>query len=56
MIKTETSLEKFVNDVEKIEESVVVIKKKPAVVVKKSQTGVLFRRWENRQWRWFRIW
>ncbi len=24
------------------------------MVVKKRQTGVFFRRWENRQWRWFR--
>jgi hypothetical protein len=33
----------------------VVIEKKPAVVVnKKRQNGVLFRRWENLQWRWFR--
>ncbi len=45
---------KFVNEVRKIEEPVVVIVKKPAVVVKKSHTGVLFRHWENRQWRWFR--
>ena len=45
---------KFVNEVKKIEEPVVVIVKKPAVVVKKSHTGVLFRHWENRQWRWFR--
>jgi len=45
---------KFVNEVKKIEEPVVVIVKKPAVVVKKSYTGVLFRHWENRQWRWFR--
>jgi len=43
-----------VNEVKKIEEPVVVIVKKPAVVVKKSHTGVLFRHWENRQWRWFR--
>jgi len=45
---------KFVNEVKKIEEPVVVIVKKPAVVVKKSHTGVLFRHWENRQWRRFR--
>jgi hypothetical protein len=33
----------------------VVIDKKPSVVVdKKRQNGVLFRRWENLQWRWFR--
>ena len=32
----------------------VVIDKKPAVVVEKRQTGVLFRRWDNRQLRWFR--
>ena len=52
---------KFVNGVKMIEEPVVVIEKKPVVaiekkpvvVVKKRQTGVLFSRWENRQWRWF---
>ena len=32
----------------------VVVEKKPMVVVEKRQSGVLFRRWENRQWRWFR--
>jgi len=43
-----------VNEVKKIEEPVVVIVKKPVVEVEKSHTGVLFRHWENRQWRWFR--
>ena len=32
----------------------VVAKKKPVVVVEKNQTGVLFRRGENRQWSWYR--
>jgi len=45
---------KYVNGVKIIEEPVVVVKKKPMVVVEKRQTGGLFRRWENRQWRWFR--
>ena len=31
-----------------------VVDKKPAVVVEQRQTGVLFRRWDNRQLRWFR--
>ena len=44
---------KFVNGVKIIEEPVVVVKKKPVVVVEKWQTGVLFRRWENQQWGWF---
>jgi hypothetical protein len=37
-----------------IEDPVVVVEKKPMVVVEKRKTGVLFRRWESRQWRWFR--
>ena len=53
---------KYVNGVKIIEEPVVVVEEKPMVVVEKKpmmvvekrQTGVLFRRWENRQWRWFR--
>jgi hypothetical protein len=32
---------------------VVVVEKKPVVVVEKKQTSVLFRRGEDRQWRWF---
>jgi len=53
---------KFVNGVKIIEEPVVVVEKKPGVVVKKMpgvavekrQTGVLFHRWQNQQWGWFR--
>jgi len=53
---------KYVNGVKIIEEPVVVVEKKPTVVVErkpmvvveKRKTGVLFRRWESRQWRWFR--
>ena len=53
---------KYVNGVKIIEEPVVVVEKKPMVVVEKKpmvvvekrKTGVLFRRWESRQWRWFR--
>ena len=33
---------------------VVVPKKIPAEAVEKRQTGVLFHRWENQQWGWFR--
>ena len=70
MTKKVTSLGKYVNGVKIIEEPVVVVErkprvvvdkkpmevvdKKPRVVVEKRQTGVLFRRWENLQWMWFR--
>jgi len=37
-----------------IEEPVVLVEKEPVVEVEKSNTGVLFRRWENQQWGWFR--
>jgi hypothetical protein len=45
---------KYVNGVNIIKEPMVVVEKKPVVVVETKQTGVLFRRGENRQWRWFR--
>ena len=53
---------KFVNGVKIIEEPVVVFEKKPVVIVEKKpvvlakiiQTGVLFRRWQNQQWEWFK--
>ena len=35
-------------------EAVVEVEKEAVVVVEKSHTGVLFRRWENQQWGWFR--
>ena len=44
--KKDNIIGKYVNGVKIIEE--------PVVVVEKRQTGVLFRRWKNRQWRWFR--